>query len=206
MEALGISTDFIAGVLTARQIEGGLRFGLGSTLAISREALLAIGGLEPLVDYLADDYELGARVAQKGMEVALSNEVVETFVPAYRFPQFLAHQVRWGRSTRDSRRFGYTGMILTYGLPWAILNLIASGASMSSIALLSLTLLARVTVALAVGMGIVGDVQVIRDLWLLPARDLVGMAIWIWSFAGNTVAWRGQRFALKNGKLTRLTA
>jgi ceramide glucosyltransferase len=206
MEALGISTDFIAGVLTARQIEGGLRFGLGSTLAISREALLAIGGLEPLVDYLADDYELGARVAQKGMEVALSNEVVETFVPAYRFSQFLAHQVRWGRSTRDSRRFGYAGMILTYGLPWAILNLIASGASMSSIALLSLTLLARVTVALAVGVGIVGDVQVIRDLWLLPARDLVGMAIWIWSFAGNTVAWRGQRFALKNGKLTRLTA
>jgi ceramide glucosyltransferase len=206
MEALGISTDFIAGVLTARYIEGGLRFGLGSTLAISREALQAIGGLEPLVDYLADDYELGARVARKGMEVALSNEVVETFVPPYRFPQFLAHQIRWGRSTRDSRRLGYTGMVLTHGLPWAILNFIASGASMSSIALLSLTLMARVAVALAIGVGIVGDVQVIRDLWLLPARDIVGMGIWIWSFAGDTVAWRGQRFSLKNGKLTRLTA
>jgi ceramide glucosyltransferase len=173
-------------------------------LAISREALQAIGGLEPLVDYLADDYELGARVARKGLEVALSNEVVETFVPPYRFPQFLAHQIRWGRSTRDSRRMGYTGMILTYGLPWAILNFIASGASMSSIALLSLTLMARVAVALAVGVGVVGDVQVIRDLWLLPVRDLVGMGIWIWSFAGDTVAWRGQRFSLKNGKLTRL--
>ena len=205
MEALGISTDFIAGVLTARYIESGLRFGLGSTLAISREALQAIGGLEPLVDYLADDYELGARVARKGMEVALSNEVVETFVPAYRFSQFLSHQIRWGRSTRDSRRLGYTGMVLTHGLPWAILNVIASGASMSSIALLSLTLLARVAVALAVGVGITGDLQVIRDLWLLPARDIVGMGIWIWSFAGDTVAWRGQRFSLKNGKLTRLT-
>lgn len=206
MEALGISTDFIAGVLTARYIESGLRFGLGSTLAISREALQAIGGLEPLVDYLADDYELGARVARKGMEVALSNEVVETFVPAYRFPQFLAHQIRWGRSTRDSRRLGYTGMVLTHGLPWAILNFIASGASMNSIALLSLTLMARVAVALTIGVGIVGDVQVIRDLWLLPARDIVGMGIWIWSFAGDTVAWRGQRFSLKNGKLTRLAA
>src|ERR1700678_3822946 len=92
MEALGIATDFIAGVLTARQIEDGIRFGLGSTLAVSRAALEAIGGLEPLVDYLADDYELGARVAKKGLEVALSNEVVETFVPAYRFAQFLSHQ------------------------------------------------------------------------------------------------------------------
>ncbi len=86
MEALGIATDFIAGVLTARQIEDGIRFGLGSTLAVSREALEAIGGLEPLVDYLADDYELGARVWRNGFEVVLSGEVVETFLPAYRFP------------------------------------------------------------------------------------------------------------------------
>ena len=85
MEALGIATDFIAGVLTARQIEDGIRFGLGSTLAVSRKALEAIGGLEPLVDYLADDYELGARVWRMGFEVVLSGEVVETFLPEYRF-------------------------------------------------------------------------------------------------------------------------
>ena len=82
MEALGIATDFIAGVLTARQIEDGIRFGLGSTLAVSRRALEAIGGLEPLVDYLADDYELGARVWRSGFELVLSGEVVETFLPA----------------------------------------------------------------------------------------------------------------------------
>jgi ceramide glucosyltransferase len=205
MEALGISTDFIAGVLTARQIEGGIRFGLGSTLAVSREALDAIGGLEPLVDYLADDYELGARIWKNGFEVALSGEVVETFLPAYRFDQFLAHQIRWSRSTRFSRKLGYTGMVFTYGLPWAIFNLIATGASLSSIALFSITLLARVALALAVGVGVLGDRQVLRDLWLLPARDIVALGIWIWSFAGNTVAWRGQHFSLKDGKMTRLT-
>ncbi len=156
MEALGIATDFIAGVLTARQIEDGIRFGLGSTLAVSRQALEAIGGLEPLVDYLADDYELGARVWRNGFEVMLSGEVVETFLPAYRFRQFLAHQIRWSRSTRYSRKLGYTGMVFTYGLPWALCNLIASGASLSSIALLSLTLLARVALALAVGCGRAG--------------------------------------------------
>jgi ceramide glucosyltransferase len=206
MEALGIATDFIAGVLTARQIEDGIRFGLGSTLAVSREALEAIDGLEPLVDYLADDYELGARVWRKGYEVILSGEVVETFLPAYRFGQFLAHQIRWSRSTRDSRKLGYAGLVFTYGLPWALCNLVASGASLPSIALLSLTLLARVSLALAVGVGVLGDRQVIRDLWLLPARDVVALGIWIWSFAGNTVAWRGQHFSLKDGKMSRMTA
>lgn len=206
MEALGIATDFIAGVLTARQIEGGIRFGLGATLAISREALVAIGGLAPLVDYLADDYELGARVSQCGFEVALSREVVETFVPAYSFAQFLAHQIRWSRSTLHSRKLGYTGMVFTYGLPWAFFNVIASGASLSSVALLSLTMLARVALALAVGVGVLGDLQTLRDLWLLPLRDLVALAVWVWSFAGDTVAWRGQRFTLKDGKLRRLSA
>jgi ceramide glucosyltransferase len=206
MEALGIATDFIAGVLTARQLEGGIRFGLGSTLAVSREALNAIGGLEPLVDYLADDYELGARIWRSGFEVVLSGEVVETFLPPYRFGQFLDHQIRWFRSTRFSRKLGYTGLVFTYGLPWAIFNLISSGASLSSVALMSLTLLARVALALAVGVGVLGDRQVIRDLWLLPARDVVALGTWIWSFAGNTVAWRGQHFSLKDGKMSRLTA
>jgi ceramide glucosyltransferase len=66
--------------------------------------------------------------------------------------------------------------------------------------------LARVALALAVGVGVLGDRQVLRDLWLLPARDVVALGIWIWSFAGNTVAWRGQHFSLKDGKMSRLTA
>ena len=95
MEALGISTDFFPGVLTARRIEGGIHFGLGSTLAVSREALDRIGGLAPLVDYLADDYELGARIAAAGYAVELSAEVVETWVPPYDVAGFFQHQLRW---------------------------------------------------------------------------------------------------------------
>ncbi len=203
MEALGISTDFMSGVLTARMLEGGIRFGLGSTLAFSREALDAIGGLRPLVDYLADDYECGARVYAAGYDVALSAEVVETYVPPYRFADFLAHQIRWSRSTRDSRKWGYAGLVFTFGLPWAFLNLIASGFSLPSVALFVLTLVARTALALSVGVGILGDVQVLRDIWLLLPRDLVAMGLWAWSFAGDTVVWRGHRFTLKDGKLSR---
>ena len=95
LEVLGIATDFMAGVLLSKMIEGGLQYGLGSTLAVSREALEKAGGLLPLVDYLADDYELGARVAKAGYRVALNAEVVETGIPAYGWSGFVDHQLRW---------------------------------------------------------------------------------------------------------------
>ncbi len=117
LEALGISTDFLPGVLAARRLEGGIRFGLGSTLAMSKVALAKAGGLEPLVEYLADDYEMGERIAKAGYRVELCNEVVETTVPAYTFRGFRDHQLRWARSTRDSRKLGYLGLGVTYALP-----------------------------------------------------------------------------------------
>jgi ceramide glucosyltransferase len=204
MEALGISTDFIPGVLTARRIEGGIHFGLGSTLAVSREALDRIGGLAPLVDYLADDYQLGARIAAAGFDIELSAEVVETWVPPYGLSGFVEHQLRWARSTRDSRRWGYVGLLFTFGLPWTFLNLIASGLSLESIALFVLAVLVRVALALVVGVGILGDMQVIRDLLLLLPRDLIALFLWAWSFADDTVTWRGERFHVKRGKLIRV--
>jgi ceramide glucosyltransferase len=205
LEALGISTDFMPGVLTARMLERGIRFGLGSTLAVTRTALAAAGGLEPLVEYLADDYELGRRIASAGYRVELCGEVVETTVPAYGLKGFWDHQMRWARSTRDSRRMGYVGLGVTYCVPWALLTVVASGAALWSFSLLTLVVLARVTVALVVGVGVLRDEQVLRDLWLLPLRDAFGLLFWVWSFAGDTVVWRGDRFLLREGRIELVT-
>jgi ceramide glucosyltransferase len=204
LEALGIATDFLPGVLTARRIEGGIRFGLGSTLAVSRTALTAAGGLERLADYLADDYEIGVRIAGAGYRIELCGEAVETTVPAYDFRGFFDHQLRWARSTRDSRRWGYVGLGITYCIPWAVLNCIASGFALWSFSLLSLVLLARVSVALSVGVGLLRDEQVLRDIWLLPLRDFFGLGFWAWSFASDTVVWRGERFTLRGGRIARV--
>ena len=84
LEAIGISTDFSAGVLAARQLEGGIRFGLGSTLAFRRRDLEAMGGFEAFADYLADDFQVGKRIAERGLKVKLSDVVVETFLPRTR--------------------------------------------------------------------------------------------------------------------------
>ena len=201
LEALGIATDLQAGVLLSKMIEGGLHYGLGSTLAVSREALDKIGGLAPLVDHLADDYELGARVSAAGYRVVLSPEVVETNIAAYGWRGFLDHQLRWARTVRDARPWGYAGLIFTHGLGWALLNLLASGASPLSLWLLGLSFFLRLALAMTVGAEVLADRQVLPSLWLLPLRDLVAMAVWIAGFTGNTIVWRGERFTLKNGKM-----
>src|SRR5256885_2083401 len=126
LESVGIATDFAAGVLSARQIEGGIHFGLGATLAMRRSALDKIGGFGAIVDYLADDFELGYRISAAGYKVVLTSEVVDTFLPPYNLKTFFQHQLRWSRSTRDSRKLGFAGIGLTFGLPWAILTVCAS--------------------------------------------------------------------------------
>ena len=201
MESLGIATDFQAGVLLSKMIEGGLHYGLGSTLAVRREALDKIGGFEALVDHLADDYELGARVAAAGYGVALSGEVVETAVPAYGWRGFADHQLRWARTVRDARPGGYAGLVFTHGLGWALLNVVASGLSPVSLWLLGLSFFLRLTVAMTVGAEVLGDRQVLPSLWLLPVRDIVAMGLWAAGFAGNTIVWRGERFQVKAGRL-----
>jgi ceramide glucosyltransferase len=201
LEAIGISTEFHPGVLAARQLEGGIHFALGSTLGISRAALQAIGGLEPLLDYLADDFELGRRVSAAGLRVELSPVVVDTHLPAYSFREFLQHQLRWARSTRHSRRRAYAGVVVTFAIPWAILAVLFSHGATWAWILLIAVCVARLAVALAVGWGILRDRQVLRDLWLVPLRDLIGLGVWIGSYTGRTVAWRGDQFVLKDGKL-----
>jgi ceramide glucosyltransferase len=206
LESLGISTDFAAGVLLAQQLEGGLHFGLGSTLAVRRHDLSSIGGFEALVDYLADDYELGARIANQGSRVKLAEIVVETFLPVYSLRDFIEHQLRWGRTIRDSRPWGYFGLVTTFGFMWSLLALILAKAAGWACALFLTTLLLRLVSALLVGRNVLRDRQVVRFLYLLPLRDLMAVLIWIASFLGHTVRWRGDVFRLKNGRLVRISA
>lgn len=203
MEALGISTDFCPGVLVARQLEGGIRFGLGSTLAFRRSDLERIGGFKSFVDFLADDYELGRRIAGLGRQILLSDVVVETHLPAYDLQGFLAHQLRWARGVRDSRAGGYIGLISTYGLMWGMLCVIVAGGAAWSWLALTATVCLRFAMAYAVGNAVLEDRCLFANLWLIPFRDLIAVGVWVASFAGHTVTWRGDRFVLRKGRLAR---
>jgi len=201
LEAVGINTEFFAGVLAARQVEGGIHFALGSTLAFRRQALEAIGGLEPLLDYLADDFELGQRIAAAGFEVHLSEVVVENYLPDYSFSAFLHHQLRWARSTRDSRPWGYAGLLLTFAVPWAALAVLAARGALWSWGVLALAVALRLGVAFAVSRLVLEDRRWLGCLALVPLRDVLALGVWLASYAGHTVHWRGDLFLLEKGKL-----
>ena len=203
LEALGIATDFVPGVLSARFLEKGLHFGLGSTLAFRRRDLQAIGGFEALLDYLADDYELGRRIAATGKRVELSPAVVTTFLPAYTMREFFRHQLRWSRTIRDARSWGYAGLLFTFGMPWAIATLVAARGAAWACALLLLTFAARCVIGFVASVNVLHDRQIFRRdaLRNVFLRDLIAPIIWAASFMGNRIHWRGDVFDLKDGRL-----
>lgn len=201
LESLGIGTDFIPGVLVAWLLEGGLHFGLGSTMVFRRGDLARIGGFQSIVDFLADDYELGRRIADLGLQVQLSDVVVETHLPAYDLREFLSHQLRWARGVRDVRRGGYVGLVSTFGLMWGMVAVVFAQGAWWSCAVLAVTALLRLAVAIGVGRFVLHNRALLRSFWLLPLRDLVAVGVWVASFFGHAVTWRGERFELENGRL-----
>jgi len=204
LEALGIGIDFVPGVLSARFLERGLHFGLGSTLAFRRRDLESIGGFEELLDYLADDYELGRRIASTGKKVELSAATVTTFLPAYTLGQFFRHQLRWSRTIRDVRGWGYAGLLFTFGLPWALATLVAAHGAPWACALFVLTFAARLATGGVAAVFVLHDRQIFRHdaLRNVLLRDVIAPFVWVASFMGNRIHWRGDVFDLKDGRLT----
>ena len=191
----------MGGVLVAREMEGGVRFALGATIATTQRMLREIGGLEALADYLGDDYELGARTAAAGYVVQLADVVVDTALPDYTWSEFWSHQLRWARNVRDRRPAQYFGLIVTFGLAWGILAVVVNPQAWWTWVALAVVSLSRVVAAVAIGRGVLNDPGVLRDLWLLPLRDFAALAIWIASFASDEVEWRGMKFRVSDGKL-----
>lgn len=198
IEAIGISSEFAPGVLIANRF-GGIRFAFGATIAVTRERLRSIGGLEAVADYLADDYMLGNLMRQSGRRVALSSCVVETMLHPMAFKPMLKHQVRWARGIRACQPLGHTGSVLTHGTALALLHLFASGFSAGGVFLLAATAAARMAMGWVVAVRCLGDGIARRNLLLMPVRDLFSFVVWCMSLAGKKVEWRGKVFVIIEG-------
>jgi len=198
MEATGFTAEMIPNVLVALQLEG-LSFALGASMAVRREALASIGGLEALADYLADDYQLGNKVHRAGWGIALDGCFVESMMKAEGLMTVLSRQLRWARTMRVSRPGGYLASGITLPFP-AVLMALAAAPSMA-VALAAITLLyaIRLSISTIFSRCFVRDALFPRWLWLLPLRDLLSFICWALSFLGNRVEWRGSRFVLKPG-------
>jgi ceramide glucosyltransferase len=189
LEATGLNTDFMAGILVARMLEG-MRFAVGPTIVARRSVLQSFGGFPRLKDYLAEDFLMGKFTASAGYGVALSSYVIEHHIGNSDFRHNAAHRLRWVRSTRRSRPLGYLGQFLTMPLPLALL---VCAIQPSWWLVLPFTLAMR---------GLTAYVVSARTLkakvrWLLlPLEDLAGFCFWVAGFFGSTIIWRGRRYRL----------
>jgi len=163
----------------------------------------AIGGMEPLVDHLADDYELANRIVKAGYRVALPKVVVETFLSDYNFSQYFQHQLRWGRTVRSSRPGGYAGLVMTFGLLWSALLMIAAHGAVWSWAFMALVVILRMLVLGVSAGAVLRDGNALRNFWLLPVVDLFSPVVWLCSIFGRKIVWREKEFTLEKGKLRR---
>jgi ceramide glucosyltransferase len=200
LEAIGISTDFVPGVLVARRLEG-MRFALGATMAVRRSTLAEIGGFEALVEYCADDYELGRRVAATGHRVELSTCIVSTACAAKTMGEYLKHQLRWAVTIRHARPWGYIGRLLTtQGLPTSLAAAIVAQSAVAAIACLSIYVALRLALAWTTAVRL-DDEVVRRRLWLVPVWDAVAFGVGVAALVTNRIDWRGRFYELQRGKL-----
>jgi ceramide glucosyltransferase len=200
LEAIGASSDFFAGVLVAEWKEG-MTFALGASIATTKQWVSKIGGFEAIADMHSDDYELGQRIAKAGGQVLLSREPVWTMYPAQTPRGFWNHQVRWARTVRLCRPVSYLGLVFTHGLPWALLAALAAPAKWIAVTYLLAYLALRLLMAWTVGIWGIGDDVLRRKLWLVPLRDAIYFAVWLASFASNSIRWGGEQFKMEKGQM-----
>ena len=202
LEALGMSVELPSGVVVAEMLEG-MRFALGAVMAVKRSALEKIEGIRTTADYYSDDFVLGNRVADAGLNVVLENPGVGHVLTAQTFARTFKTQLRWMQSTRYSRPKGHFGTGLTFAMPYGILGAIAAAALHlypAAISLLAWGYLNRVVQCYAVGWKLIGDPRAISGALLYPIRDLLGFAVWTASYlGGDTFQWRGELYRFTPG-------
>ena len=205
LECVGASTEFCAGVLVARRLEG-LKFALGATMATTKRHLAEIGGFETLVNHHSDDFELGNRIAGRGYRIELLRQPVWMVFPAQTLRRLLQHELRWSIGVRSIRPLAHLGLVFTHGLFWALLAAAAAPARWISALYLAAYLALRLIMAWTVGVWGLRDTVVRRRLWLVPLRDALAFAVWLASFASNRIRWGGAEFVLQKGLLVRVAA
>ena len=193
LEAIGLNTEFIGGVLVARMLDG-MKFALGPTIAARRRTLERIGGFDAVKDYLAEDFVMGKLAAERGDGVILSSYVIEHAIGAQPFAANMRHRLRWNRSTRRSRPWGFIGQVFTNPLPPA---LVLCAVKPEWWPVLAVTVLFRAAAGWAAAGHVLRDPLTRRLWWLTPLQDIASFLVWMAGFFGNTIVWRGRKYYLR---------
>jgi ceramide glucosyltransferase len=195
-EAVAINADFWGSVLQARSL-GPLDFALGAAMLVRRKRLAKIGGFAAIVDCLADDYQLGNRIAAQGGRIELSPVVVECWDPPQDWTHVWRHQLRWARTIRVSRPVAYFFSVLSNATLWPLLWMVLRPSTAAAEGFLA-CLAVRVLTALHLQWKLNQSAAGCRTAWLVPVKDLLQAGLWFGAFAGSEIEWRGERYHLRS--------
>lgn len=194
LEALYVGTTHIPSVLVGHRYMK-LHFALGATMVLQRADLARVGGFAAIADYLADDYQLGKRVGDLGLQIRFSKYMPRDILGVTTFNEQWNREVRWAKCGRVSRPLEYPWYFVTFSTPLASLTALAMGLSARGWALVAVTIVFRWIIGWSVT-GYSGDRAARRWLFLLPLRDFLTALVWVAALAGRHVVWGGRKFRL----------
>jgi ceramide glucosyltransferase len=169
---------------------GSRRFAFGATLALRRTTLTRIGGFAAIADQLADDYRLGELTRGLGLRTVLSEVEVETCAHEAGPGALVRHELRWLRTIRTVQPLGFALGGITFGLPVALAGTLLAGGSVATLIMVAITGAARLMLSSAPR----SSRPLPGQLWLVAVNDLLGLALWCWSFTTRRVHWRNARY------------
>ncbi len=198
--SLFINEWFMPSVYVAATF-GSRSFASGSTIAIRRQVLTALGGFNAIADQLADDYRLGEMTRGLGMRTVFSDLVVDTCVVERNFTDLVHHELRWLRTIRALRPVSYAFCFVTFSVPTALLGALLAGGKMPAVVMLFVTSIARLLLHARVGK----TRAAMADLAALPLRDVLSLGLWAWSFVTRRVQWRDDHYSIsRDGSVQRI--
>jgi ceramide glucosyltransferase len=195
LELLTMNADFVPNLIFA-SVAGIVTFGLGASLCLRRKDLQAIGGFAAFREFLAEDSHIAARIEALGRRVLLAPYLVDMEVDLASFSQWWGHQLYWDQNTRVIRPTGYFATAIIRAVPFAFLYAILTGFSLVGLGVFAAAVAIRITGAAFLLRYVLEDREGLAALWLLPLRDLFGLAVWLFAITKRDFVHRGRRFGL----------
>jgi len=200
LQNIGMLSDFYAGVLVAKQLDG-VKFALGPTIATRRKLIEGFGGYKSIENRPGDDLLVGRLIAEQGYEVRLAREAILTVSDFGSFRDLLLKRLRWFVVMRHMRPWGHLGLLLTQGLPWSLAAVAVHPTAAVALGYLGAYALLRCAITWIIGIRGLKHPGVWARMPLIAVWDAVAFAIWLASFAKNSIRWRNKDYYIRDGAL-----
>ncbi|MGJ0506286.1 MAG: bacteriohopanetetrol glucosamine biosynthesis glycosyltransferase HpnI [Methylocystis sp.] len=196
-EALAINSHFLPNVIVAMTFDFANPC-CGSTIALKRRTLEAIGGFERFARHLADDHEIGKAVRLAGYHVAIPGFTVGHQCFSDSFKSLLSHETRVARTVRCIDPLGYLGSVITHPFPLALAGVYSFDLDAIPLAVFALGLRGLLCVDVERALSLPHQACL-----LLPFGDAISFLSYCAGFGAPKISWRGLKFKVtREGEMT----